>query len=217
MRSFYDLQVREYEPQDYEVKGHWIDNRFSNFKYLGHPVTYRNYTTKCLELPFQAAKNPDALVPDVLNPGNTKLVLWNDLVYKIGSPGRVRQIARPDRDGKCILPLREHYECQNLACMDMLLRQRWYPGTKDADWLFSRVRDDDEPIIEISNWKDTRWGVDSETFTGRNALGRLLSVIGNELVYTGTVAPGAPEEDWLKYQPDLIEKLNGINDGGIEV
>lgn len=201
MADFTDLALRQYAlsgPLAY--RGRFVHNWFSNFDACGQPVSYRGHQSPRLEIPFVAAKNPDAMV--VAPCGGEMPFITR--VFACASPSEAKRLGAPRKRGGIIDP-RPDWDGVNIAAMDLFLRQRWQPGTRDAHRLAGMTG----PIVEWNNWRDDRWGVTIGNCRGRNALGLLLDKIADE-IRTGYVAPGAEEPFWAERQEELIVALNAM-------
>ncbi len=102
-------------------------------------------------------------------------------------------------------PIRKDWEEVAIAAMDSFVRQKFQPGTPELERLMAM----ECPPVEVNNWNDRRWGVEMD-WTGKNALGLLLSMIRWEYARTGKVEPGAPEPEWAERQRILVPLLNRV-------
>jgi len=89
-------------------------------------------------------------------------------ILKCSSPGEVKRIGRR-------LTLRPGWDEHRLRIMELLLRQKFFPGSV----LEARLLDTgDCQLVEGNWWKDTFWGV--YRGKGENHLGKLLMKIRKE-------------------------------------
>lgn len=226
MLHFNELEIRDYSFEQklrlhpIQWQGQWINNWFSNFHTLGSVITYKGYVTRCLELAYVAAKNPDILVDYITKEGMVYTqIRFIDLIFRLNNPGTAKRLSKP-KYMKGLIDTRPDWEYVKLSAMDNFLRQRWRPNTPETNKLVNMIAHDriegisDDPIMEINNWGDRVWGVTINDWCGRNALGRLLHVIVLEFMSTGNISYGASEEHWIIRQAELIRFLNDTYDGG---
>jgi len=183
--TFDDLVTRTYDPQPIVWKGRYIDNWFSNFHAGAQPIQFSGLSFQTIEAAYQAAKWTD----------QARRALFQNL-----------DASQSKKEGRRKFPpIRPDWEQVAIAAMDNFVRQKFQPGTPELERLMRM----DVPPVEVNNWNDRRWGVEMD-WTGKNALGLILSVIRWEYARTGMVLPGAEEPDWQQRQIELIPMLNRV-------
>lgn len=198
---FSALESREYlVPPTVRMNGRYVDNEvLSNFSRCSTPIRYRGITTHFVEVAYVAAKAPDAIVETRQGP-----IAFADHVGQLAAanPSLAKRLGRPKGRGGLINP-RPDWDFVNISAMAMFLLTKFAPGTPERAQL-DRMPG---PLVEWNNWRDTRWGahINGSRATGRNALGRLLTLLREDRLPTGFA-----EHDWAGIQPRLITAMNAL-------
>lgn len=191
-------------PSDLKYRGRWIDNGvLSNMHRGDASILYRSVRTKHVEQAYVAAKNPDAIVSVNLE-GAAFNGPFHALVARL-DPFKAKRYGRPVSRGG-LVDTRKDWEEVALAAMWSFQVMKYAPDTKERAWLLSHKG----ALAEWSNWGDSRWGLavgKDGSARGRNALGRLLTVIRKDI--SAGKEPAVPEEkDWAAFQQELWVRLN---------
>jgi len=177
-------------PETFEWKGRWIRNWFSNFEWHSRPIRLpyaEDIPILNVEAGFQGVKASD--------------IAERRRIFRM-EPAAAKTYGRHG-----IQSFREDWDYVSIAAMDMFCREKWQPGTPEAERLLKTP----SPIIEFNNWGDTRWGACHRTGRGQNVVGLLITSYKVEIKKTGRLAPGAPEAHWRERQAVLVERLNRIS------
>lgn len=123
---------------------HWLSNMYPC------PVFFEGQTYSCSEAAFQAAKCQDPK-------DRTPFLSLNG--YQAKKLGRKVHL-RPD------------WEQVKIPIMRGILAQKF--SQQNHKLVFQLLETEDAELIEYNTWHDTFWGVDTNTNTGKNMLGKLL-------------------------------------------
>lgn len=129
-----------------------ITNFSGEYEFLSNfyevPVKYR-YTYGSAEAAYQAQK--------VANP-------YDADDFTRYNPGKAKRMARK-------LELRDDWQDVRLAVMSDVVWAKFFQNTELAERLLATG---DAALIEVNDWHDNFWGVDSATGNGQNNLGKIL-------------------------------------------
>lgn len=134
----------------------WIDNWFSNFKYLDSPFEYQGMKFHTIENFYQAMKTEKE---------DTETRRWIAGL----NPSAAKKAGRK-------IKLRADWDQIKLGVMEYGLRVKFAPGTT---WHQKLMETGNEEIVEWNNWGDKYWGKTTDGI-GENNLGKILMKLRQE-------------------------------------
>lgn len=185
------------------TKAGYIDNDIlSNMQILAVPISCWGREFDCVEKPYQAAKNPAAIVTAPFLPEPMMILDAMTIV----TPGQSKRL------GRSIIALPD-WEDVKLGAMWGCLLRKFAPGRSEHRWLLGTLW----PLVEYTNWGDRIWGavvaIDRVTgrtdgiATGSNLLGRSLTLM-RDTYRAGGAQPDASPSGWQELQAQLLDRFH---------
>ncbi len=134
-------------PQEFEMRGKWIDNWFSNM--VPDPIYIEGFIWPSVENYYQGSKTTDFSL---------------HANFAIMTPSEAKNKGRK-------VNLRPNWEEIKIDVMRKALRVKF---TRVNDQGKKLMATGDDTLVELNNWGDTFWGVDVRSYLGFNILGNLL-------------------------------------------
>lgn len=195
------------EPSTLRYKGRWIDNGILSNMHRGDAaITYRDLSTHQVEKAYVAAKNPTAWVSHRMKDGSHFEGHFIDLISRVDTY-TAKFLGKPPQRGG-LIESRDDWEEVCIAAMWSFQAQKYAPGTREREWLLGTS----EGLVEWTNWGDQRWGIavlKNGSAQGRNALGRIVTLIRDE-IRSGREPAVIEENEWAGEQEGLIERMNKV-------